>query len=212
MGTDRISGLPNDLRAAIISHLPVKDAVRSSLLSRAWRDVWTAMTRLDFRSQKKRYYQSHNTHPSTRLLLESMPRLNLAGIRTLCLTDVGPLEPPRPLGKRKWKRDGSWRADDTEQRGLFGEFLEVLELSRCKFAPSAGIPFERCTKLKSLKLCGVSIGAQVLDSQLFPNCSLLETLSMSSSVIRGVAHLTARSASRSVARFSANSRDRKSVV
>lgn len=135
-----------------------------------------------------------------------MPRLNLAGIRTLCLTDVGPLEPPRPLGKRKWKRDGSWRADDTEQRGLFGEFLEVLELSRCKFAPSAGIPFERCTKLKSLKLCGVSIGAQVLDSQLFPNCSLLETLSMSSSVIRGVAHLTARSASRSVARFSANSR------
>ena len=37
---DRISALPNELRQHILTHLPLKDAIRTGALARGWRDLW----------------------------------------------------------------------------------------------------------------------------------------------------------------------------
>jgi hypothetical protein len=38
---DRISALPDELRQRILTHLPLKDAIRTGAVARGWRDLWT---------------------------------------------------------------------------------------------------------------------------------------------------------------------------
>lgn len=46
---DQISRLPNDVLVLILSHLPMKDAAKTNILSRRWRYLWTFFTgTLDF--------------------------------------------------------------------------------------------------------------------------------------------------------------------
>ncbi|CAN6559753.1 unnamed protein product [Malus baccata var. baccata] len=45
---DRISALPDALLCHILSFLPTKYAVRSTLLSKRWKNKWTSITNLDF--------------------------------------------------------------------------------------------------------------------------------------------------------------------
>ncbi|KAL9272084.1 F-box/FBD/LRR-repeat protein-like protein [Drosera capensis] len=49
---DQISGLPDDVILIILSHLELKDAARTSLLSKRWRYSWTYMPDLDFDAEK----------------------------------------------------------------------------------------------------------------------------------------------------------------
>ncbi|CAH1416819.1 unnamed protein product [Lactuca virosa] len=45
---DRISALPQDTIEKILTHMPIRDAVRTSILSRKWRYYWTSMPKLVF--------------------------------------------------------------------------------------------------------------------------------------------------------------------
>ncbi|XP_073157412.1 putative F-box/FBD/LRR-repeat protein At1g78760 isoform X2 [Henckelia pumila] len=45
---DRISQLPNDLISSIVSRLPMEDAVRTSVLSRRWKHVYTFISEVRF--------------------------------------------------------------------------------------------------------------------------------------------------------------------
>ncbi|KAL4586525.1 hypothetical protein LXL04_011161 [Taraxacum kok-saghyz] len=45
---DRISALPEDTIEKILSHMPIRDAVRTSILSRKWRHSWTNMPMIVF--------------------------------------------------------------------------------------------------------------------------------------------------------------------
>ncbi|XP_058211756.1 F-box/LRR-repeat protein At2g42730-like [Rhododendron vialii] len=45
---DRISNLPSNLIGRILSHLPTKMAVATSVLSTRWKQFWTLVTSLDF--------------------------------------------------------------------------------------------------------------------------------------------------------------------
>lgn len=40
--------MPNDILISIISHLSLKEAVRTSVLSQRWRNLWNSTSRLDF--------------------------------------------------------------------------------------------------------------------------------------------------------------------
>ncbi|KAK4482099.1 hypothetical protein RD792_011550 [Penstemon davidsonii] len=45
---DRISQLPDEVLGRILSFVPVEDAVRTSILSKRWKDIWMLITNLDF--------------------------------------------------------------------------------------------------------------------------------------------------------------------
>ncbi|KAL2924635.1 hypothetical protein RDABS01_020801 [Bienertia sinuspersici] len=46
--SDRISNLPEPIRRHILSFLPTRDAVRASILSSSWRELWVELPTLDF--------------------------------------------------------------------------------------------------------------------------------------------------------------------
>ncbi|KAK9684441.1 hypothetical protein RND81_10G210400 [Saponaria officinalis] len=53
---DRLSSLPNDIKITILSLLPLKSAISTSILSRSWRYTWTRITAFRFTSP---YYVTH---------------------------------------------------------------------------------------------------------------------------------------------------------
>lgn len=52
---DRISALPDALLCHILSFLPTKYTVRSTLLSKRWKNKWTSITNLDFEGGRDFY-------------------------------------------------------------------------------------------------------------------------------------------------------------
>ncbi|KAL5707913.1 hypothetical protein ACHQM5_018762 [Ranunculus cassubicifolius] len=48
---DRISNLPESIRNDIVSFLPMVDAIRTSILSKSWRNVCSSLSNLDFDQQ-----------------------------------------------------------------------------------------------------------------------------------------------------------------
>ncbi|KAI6688915.1 hypothetical protein NL676_025743 [Syzygium grande] len=48
---DKISQLPRNIIDQILSHMPIKDAVRTSILSRKWRYKWSSLPQLVFDDQ-----------------------------------------------------------------------------------------------------------------------------------------------------------------
>ncbi|EOA26149.1 hypothetical protein CARUB_v10019585mg [Capsella rubella] len=55
---DRISELPEDLLLHILSKLPTKDVIATSVLSKQWRFLWTVVPRLEFVSPSKNFAQN----------------------------------------------------------------------------------------------------------------------------------------------------------
>ncbi|GAB2234173.1 hypothetical protein Droror1_Dr00003411 [Drosera rotundifolia] len=47
-GRDRVSGMPDEVLGDILSFLPLKEAVATSLLSRRWRSVYSWITDIGF--------------------------------------------------------------------------------------------------------------------------------------------------------------------
>uniref|UniRef100_A0A0D9X596 F-box domain-containing protein n=1 Tax=Leersia perrieri TaxID=77586 RepID=A0A0D9X596_9ORYZ len=83
-GADRLSALPDAVLLRIMSHLRAWQAVRTSVLSRRWRDVWASATRLDIRhpcacderADEERFHKFVKT-----LLLKRRPLVPIKALR-----------------------------------------------------------------------------------------------------------------------------------
>ncbi|XP_023511542.1 F-box/FBD/LRR-repeat protein At1g13570-like [Cucurbita pepo subsp. pepo] len=185
LGMDHLSDLPQSIIECILTRLPIRDAIRTSILSRRWRYKWNTLTQLVFDDDcvamsNDGIYEDliyfithvlflhegpiHKFHLSATYLQNTpdldqwMLFLSRKGIRELIIE----------LGDGEWFRVHSCLFNCSK--------LTLLELYRCELDPPPTFKGFLC--LKSLKLHQVLIAPEDIES-LIANCPLLETLALS---------------------------------
>lgn len=184
---DLISDLPQSIVEIILTLLPIRDAVRTSILSTKWRYRWATLTHLVFDDtcvamcNDKGLIENNLIKFITRaLFLHQGPihKFQLSTSYLQCCPDIDQWilflsrsdikELVLELGEGEWFRVPSC---------LFNcKKLTRLELTRCEFDPPLGFKGFPC--LKSLSLCQVLVAAEAIES-LISGCPLLEILSLS---------------------------------
>ncbi|KAH1162021.1 hypothetical protein GLYMA_01G072000v4 [Glycine max] len=187
MGPDLISDLPQSIIESILVQLPIRDAVRTSILSSKWRYKWASITRLVFDdkcvpfSNDREVVEKSVVKFITRVLflrqgpihkfqitnskLQSCPEID-QWILFLSRNDIKELV--MELGEGEFFRIPS---------SLFNcGKLTRLDLSRCEFDPPHS--FKGFVCLRSLNLHQVLISPDAIES-LISRCPLLESLSLS---------------------------------
>ncbi|KAK9689147.1 hypothetical protein RND81_09G038600 [Saponaria officinalis] len=137
---DVISSLPNCVLSHILSFLPTKDAVGTSILSTRWQHLWTGLPNIDF-DDKLVYFTGTNSS-------EYIPFQNFVE-RVLIHRDVINVTKFR-LSCTVWckTRVSSWISSairrNVHELELFLDFQKPFRLPRCVFESSS---------LKTLKIC-----------------------------------------------------------
>ncbi|KAF5751976.1 F-box/RNI-like superfamily protein isoform 1 [Tripterygium wilfordii] len=188
-GPDLISDLPQIIIESILSRLPIRDAVRTSILSSKWRYKWASITELVFddkcvdfddRTLVEKDLVGFVRFITSTLFLHEGPihKFQLISSYLQCcpvvdqwilfLSRKDVKELVIELGERAWFRAPSC---------LFNfKKLTHLELVRCEFEPPPFFTGFLC--LKSLCLCQVLVSAEAMES-LISSCPLLESLELS---------------------------------
>uniref|UniRef100_M8AYJ1 Uncharacterized protein n=1 Tax=Aegilops tauschii TaxID=37682 RepID=M8AYJ1_AEGTA len=194
---DRLSALPNDVLARILSFAPTHEAAATALLSRRWRSVWhrTSFLNLDTRPYCTRrlepfFEDAHDILASLRRR-GSRRRRHGAGLKTLKLF----LEEGAYYISKSWRREG----DDAEPDHRVAELLadpavarlEELSIGCAKghtsddryFPPLASLPCAVTLRVLELTNCNLEPPSTAPSSGLaFPcltdltlrNCFFLE--------------------------------------
>lgn len=184
---DLVSDLPHSIIESILTRLPMRDAVRTSILSSKWRYKWTTLTQLVFDekcvtlSTDRALVEKNMINFITRALflhqgpihkfqlstsyLQSCPEID-QWILFLSRNDIKELV--LELGEGEWFRVPSC---------LFNcKKLARMELFRCELDPPPNFTGFLC--LKSLNLHQVIVGPEAIES-LISGCPLLESLALS---------------------------------
>lgn len=184
---DLISDLPQSILESILTRLPIRDAVRTSILSSKWRYRWTTLTHLVFDDKCIRMCSDRPVVENcmvnfiTRaLFLHQGPihKFQLSTSYLQCCPDIDQWilflsrsdikELVLELGEGEWFRVPSC---------LFNcKKLTCLELFRCEFDPPPTFKGFLC--LRSLSLHQVLVAPEVIES-LISSCPLLESLALS---------------------------------
>ncbi|KAK4764460.1 hypothetical protein SAY87_013898 [Trapa incisa] len=187
MDEDRISDLPHSIVESILTRLPIREAVKTSILSRAWRYKWAMLTQLVFDDDCA--YLPGELGP---------PKDTLVKFVTRCL-----FLHQGPIHSYKLSTSFLLNAPDIDQWILFlsrkdvkelilelgeGEWFRIpsclfscsklthLELCNCELDPPP--TFKGFTNLRTLILHQVIVAADAIES-IISSCPLLENLSLS---------------------------------
>ncbi|KAK7275089.1 hypothetical protein RIF29_16196 [Crotalaria pallida] len=187
LGPDLISDLPQSIIETILIQLPIRDAVRTSILSSKWRYKWASITQLVF--DEKCVPLRHDRDDVEQSMVKFITRL--------LFLHLGPIH--------KFQVSNSYlqSCPEIDQWILFlsrndikelvlelgeGEFFRIpsclfnckkltrLELFRCELDPP--LTFKGFMCLKSLNLHQVSISPDAIES-IISSCPILESLALS---------------------------------
>ncbi|VVB01095.1 unnamed protein product [Arabis nemorensis] len=163
---DRISKLPNDLLLKILSALSTEEAVRTSILSKRWVDVWKDTSHLFLDMRKMAKFGSplsvvaHRARSMTKVINDHRDHLERCTIYyypyQLLLCENGMLE--------------SWI-----QSLVHVKHVNHLTLVNCRYNLKSPHAFNSCWNLKKLKLVGISAEIGVFNVVLL-SCPSLEVL------------------------------------
>ncbi|XP_038994187.1 F-box/FBD/LRR-repeat protein At1g13570-like isoform X2 [Hibiscus syriacus] len=184
---DLISDLPQSIVESILTRLPIRDAVRTSILSSRWRYKWATLTQLLFdekcvisSNDRCKVEDSLVKFITRTLFLHQGPihKFQLTTSHLQCCPDIDQWllflsrndikELVLELGEGEWFRVPSC---------LFNcKKLTRLDLFRCEFDPPPSFKGFLC--LKSLNLHQVLVSPEAIES-LISSCPLLESLALS---------------------------------
>ncbi|KAJ4819379.1 F-box/RNI-like/FBD-like domains-containing protein [Rhynchospora pubera] len=186
---DYISDLPDDLKQEIFLKLPIKDVVRTSILSSKWKDSWTSIPTLAF-AQK-------STDSKLIKLVDNVLMVHCGPILNFKLFLKHPCN--EAMGRwmlilsRNGVRSFDLRYSGDEKCKIPSRFfscvaLEWVFMSCCIInAPRAfqGFKLLRMIALENFNLTGISIG------NLVSCCPLLEKLGLHKFIHQGCLHIMA---------------------
>ncbi|KAI3866966.1 hypothetical protein MKX03_022009 [Papaver bracteatum] len=187
---DRIRRLPESLIHHILSLLPTKCAVATTILSRGWNNLWISLPVLDFREWKSP--DTEATQSSTNSFMDFVDRVlllrNMSDIKKFCLTCNGEYFDDQRI--KAWittaiqcrveelivSRDAYERVDIIPVELYTCESLTLLDIDlfggqHLNLPQLISFP-----RLKILQLSEISVFRQQNIQQLFSNCPVLEEL------------------------------------
>ncbi|CAL0315286.1 unnamed protein product [Lupinus luteus] len=187
LGPDFISDLPQSIIESILTQLPIRDAVRTSILSSKWRYKWASMTHLVFDEKCVPLCNDR----------DGVDKSIVKFITSVLFLHQGPIHKFRITNSylQSCPEIDQWilflSRNDIKELVLEleeGEFFRIpsclfnckkltrLELFRCELEPP--LTFKGFMCLKSLNLHQVLISPDAIDS-IISSCPLLESLSLS---------------------------------
>nr|XP_043613879.1 F-box/FBD/LRR-repeat protein At1g13570 [Erigeron canadensis] len=184
---DYISDLPQSIIEIILTKVPLRDVVRTSILSTKWRYKWATLTQLEFDDKcvsgthDRTIAETNLVNFITRFLFLHDGPINRFSLSTaylqsspdvdqwlLFLSRKNVIELVLELGEGEWFRAPS---------SLFWcKKLVRLELVRCELDPP--LSFEGFLNLKYLNLQQVLIAPDAIENLIY-SCPLLESLTLS---------------------------------
>ncbi|KAK1375080.1 FBD domain-containing protein [Heracleum sosnowskyi] len=190
---DIISDLPESIIDSILTKLPVKDAVRTCVLSSKWKYQWTTMTQLVFDekclclSNDKKVAEKELVDFVMRFLLLHDGPIQKFKLSTSYLqksTDID--QWLRVISRKNIKEivldvyGGKWRWSDprfSTPRSIFS-LRKLTGLTLSEFAVKPPLGFQGFPCIKYLELHGVTITLEVIEN-LISGCPLLEKFKFS---------------------------------
>ncbi|KAK2633040.1 hypothetical protein EUGRSUZ_L00690 [Eucalyptus grandis] len=165
---DLISALPDAVIHHIFSFLPLKDVIKTSVLSKRWRCTWTSTTHLAFNGVRPRNHDASSfDFPS---LVDSVLRqCTSPTVKKFHVTDLQYHEDDRPKVDRWLHFAAGRRAEDlclsliTEMRPMYilppslycWSWLVRLEVSLCRFSWDLTVSWP-CLKVLSMEYAKLS--------------------------------------------------------
>nr|KJB61471.1 hypothetical protein B456_009G360200 [Gossypium raimondii] len=207
---DFISNLHNEVLARIISDLPAIEAIRTTILSKRWKDLWRYASRLDFDPKGvRKLYGDDIDDPREEIsrVVKNIENVLLSHKRNLISCRIvhllssyrnGDVEKwIKYLTSEKKVQELAFRCDDFQHQfyrrsrsglglnlpsGVFScETLQSLEFTH--YSIRSDSPFHHCHNLKTLKLYHCAISTETLEA-IVSSCDRLEHLSVCSSPSR----------------------------
>uniref|UniRef100_A0A1D1XKT2 F-box/FBD/LRR-repeat protein At1g13570 n=1 Tax=Anthurium amnicola TaxID=1678845 RepID=A0A1D1XKT2_9ARAE len=177
--SDVISSLPKDVIDTILKLLPIKDAVRTSMLSRKWRYAWTTLPRLVFTDKQLPELKTNIVKIMDQVLSRHMGTVVKFHLSTR-LHDVPDLDRWISIlcdkGVQEFIFKLDWGAPYIVPSTLFScESLKYLKLSNCTI--SIPLEFRAFDMLTYLHLSGVNFVDDGLQN-LLSKCPHLTNLSL----------------------------------
>ncbi|KAI3841055.1 hypothetical protein MKW92_051930 [Papaver armeniacum] len=202
VGEDRISKLPDPLVHHILSFLPTKCAVSTSVLSKRWKNVWVSVPVLDFRNWEppRIIFASYKDYDKQAVILETnkfmdfvdrvLVQRNMLNIKAFCLNcESGYFDHKRVnawittaikcevqefifSGCSSYPRNGKMIPDS-----LFT--CETLTMLDFQFIEQDGLDLPETIslpRLKILRLTNIIYDDERLAGKLFSSCPVLEEL------------------------------------
>ncbi|KAL8239860.1 hypothetical protein R6Q59_016427 [Mikania micrantha] len=186
-GEDYISDLPQSIIETILTKLPLRDAVRTSILSNKWRYKWAALTQLEFDDKciscthDRALAESSLVTFVTRFLFLHDGPINRFSLSTAYLQSSPDVDQWLLFLSRKDIKELVFELGEGEWfRAPSCLFLCIklvrLELVRCELDPP--VSFKGFFNLKYLSLQQVLIAPDAVEN-LISCCPLLESLTLS---------------------------------
>ncbi|KAK2448672.1 F-box/RNI superfamily protein [Trifolium repens] len=190
MAGDMISDLPEGILLHILSLLPTKDVVRTSVLATKWRHLWTYLSVFDFKIPKARYESDDQNQNLVNCLLDLVGRLLRKSncVERLCIDlfkinvdadKVSSLISSASKHKVQYlKLSLGDQNDKFVLPSCFSAFESLNELCLgLKFTLS--IPSDVCfPSLKKLVVSDVTFANEKSVQQLFSGCPILQELNL----------------------------------